>query len=382
MEVTMTLEGSRKFWTMVLGLLVIWVLNTFGPTWGGIFETSIPVLTVVLGTVGYFIFNYINKTTADQFVPDNWLAGKRTVVGLLLTFIAPFLTSLSVENKDILNQTITYVADAAVPLFFMLFQTLSDKKMAAVTTAKDAGTVTGSASAPSQPATSSPGVTISTVSTSASAVVLDNAKPTNSLKVKIADIRTSLGASWAAVKAYLLGTFSARFEAALKRFANMNMSTIEAARRAVMDVMEVQLDDKTCQSIGQIPGFLGALGAGLDVTKILPDLLDAIDRTPELVYMKVAFTKRAIWYGVKDALDGITIRCQSGDTVDVKAALVEAGMSLWEAEKSAPFMPFQMYYTTVKDPVTGAGVTGTYGYRDFSAALLGGVDPYTMEDMQ
>jgi hypothetical protein len=380
----MTLEGSRKFWGMLLGLLLIWVLNTFGPSWGGIFETSVPTLTVVLGTVGYFIFNYINKTTADVFVPDNILAGKRTIIGLLLTFIAPFLTSLTPENKDILNQTITYVADAAVPLFFMLFQTLSDKKMAAVTTAKDAGTVTaGSASAqtPYQPATSSPGISISTVSTAAPAAVADNTRPANSLKAKIAAIRASLAASWAAVKAYLLGTFATRFEMALKRYANMSMSTIEVARRAVMEVMEVQLDDKTCQAIGQIPGFLGAFSTGMDVAKILPDLLDAIDRTPELVYMKAAFTKRAIWYGVKDAVDGITIRCQSGDTTVVKAALVEAGMSLWEAEKSAPFMPFQMYYTTVRD-TNGQGVPGTYGYRDFSAALLGGVDPYTMDDLQ
>jgi hypothetical protein len=376
----MTLEGSRKFWTMVLGLLVVWVLAKFGPTWGGVFETSIPVLTIVLGSVGYFVFNYIKKTTADVFVPDNWLAGKRNIIGLLLMFATPFLTSLTTENKDIITQTITYVADAAVPLFFMLFQTLSDKKMAAVTTIKDAGTATDAGGAPAMiPYIPTAGLPAPIIQTPAP---VSTGVPQNTLKVQIATTRAALSASWEAVKSYLLGTFGARFEAALKRYANINMSTIEAARRAVMEVMEVQLDDKTCQAIGQIPGFLGALGAGLDVAKILPDLLSAIDRTPELVYMKTAFTKRAIWYAVKDACDAITVRCQTGKAEDAKAALQEAGMTLWEAEKSAPFMPFQMYYTTVKDPVTGAGVPGTYGYRDFSAALLAGVDPITMEDFK
>jgi hypothetical protein len=251
----------------------------------------------------------------------------------------------------------------------MVFQNMSDKKLAA-----NAGVIQP-VSIPTVTTTSAP------VATNYAPVATMSAPITpakNSLKERIAASRATLGASWEATKAYLLGTFNARFEAALKRYANINMSTIEAARRAVMDIVGVQLDDKTCQTIGQIPGFLGALGAALDSKQILPDLLAAIDRTPELAYMKKAFTNRAIWYSVKEACDVLTIRCQSGVTEDVKAALVEAGMSLWEAEKTAPFMPLQMYYTTVRD-ANGQGLPGTYGYREFSVFVLAGVDPITME---
>jgi hypothetical protein len=368
------MEGSRKFIVMLVAWLGSLVLAKFGPSWGGLWDTAAPQI-ILWGTAGiYFLSNYLSKGATDVFIPENWLSGKRITVGLILALITPFLASSSTEFKDSTTQLISTAAETLTPILFMVFQHLSDKKLAVNTGVAQPvvkPNVT-TASAPVAP-TYAPVATAST--SSASAPVLMYA---NTLKERIAASRATLSASWEATKAYLLGTFNARFELALKRYANINMSTIEAARRAVAEVVGVQLDDKTCQAIGQIPGFLGALGAALDAKQILPDLLAAIDKTPELAYMKKSFTNRAIWYAVKEACDVLTIRCQSGVTEDVKAALVEAGMSLWEAEKTAPFMPLQMYYTTVRD-ANGQGLPGTYGYRDFSMFVLAGVDPMTME---
>jgi hypothetical protein len=367
------MEGSRKFIVMLVAWLGSLVLAKYGPAWGGIWETAAPQL-ILWGTAGlYFLSNYLSKGAADTFIPENWLSGKRITVGLILALITPFLANSSAEFKDSTTQLLSTAAETLTPVLFMIFQNLSDKKMATntggvVVAPKPTVTVT---SGPVAPVYAPPIVTSTTAAPAPAAK--------NSLKERIAASRVTLGASWEATKAYLLGTFNDRFELALKRYANINMSTIEAARRAVAEVVGVQLDDKTCQAIGQIPGFLGALGASLDAKQILPDMLAAIDRTPELAYMKKSFTNRAIWYAVKEACDVLTIRCQSGNTEDAKAALVEAGMSLWEAEKTAPMLPLQMYYTTVHDPVTGAGVPGTYGYRDFSVFVLAGVDPITME---
>ena len=367
------MEGQRKFIVMLVAWIGSLVLAKFGPGWGGLWNTAAPQLVLWIAAGFYFLSNYLSKGATDTFIPENWLSGKRIVVGLVLTLVTPFLANSTADFKDSTSQLISTAAETLTPLIFMIFQNLSDKKLAANTgvvqpVATPTVTIASSTAVPVYaPVTAAP--------TSAPAAAVP-AK--NSLKERIAASRATLGASWEACKAYLLGTFSDRFEAALKRYANINMSTIEAARRAVLDVVGVQLDDKTCQAIGQIPGFLGALGAALDAKQILPDLLAAIDRTPELAYMKKAFTNRAIWYAVKEACDALTIRCQSGVTEDVKAALVEAGMSLWEAEKTAPFMPLQMYYTTVRD-ANGQGVPGTYGYRDFSVFVLAGVDPITME---
>lgn len=361
------MEGQRKFIVMLIAWLGSLILAKFGPGWGGIWDTVAPQLVLWITASIYFLSNYLSKGATDVFIPENWLSGKRIVVGLILALITPFLASSTAEFKDSTAQLISTAAETLTPIMFMIFQNLSDKKLVANTAAPMAiPTAASSSSAP----------VYAPVATTVSNPV---APAKNSLKERIAASRTTLSASWEACKAYLLGTFNARFELALRRYANINMSTIEAARRAIAEVVGVQLDDKTCQAIGQIPGFLGALGASLDAKQILPDLFTAIDKYPELAYMKKSFTNRAIWYAVKEACDVLTIRCQSGVTEDVKAALVEAGMSLWEAEKTAPMMPLQMYYTTVHDPVTGAGVPGTYGYRDFSVFVLAGVDPITME---
>ena len=366
------MEGQRKFITMLIAWLGSLVLAKFGPAWGGIWDTAAPQI-ILWGVAGlYFLSNYLAKGAADTFVPENWLSGKRITVGLILALITPFLSSSSTEFKDSTTQLLSTAAETLTPILFMIFQNLSDKKLVANTAlavpmAIPTVTAASSSSAPVYAPAPAP----------APAAAAGPSK--NLLKDRIAASRATLALSWEATKQYLLGTFNARFELALKRYANINMSTIEAARRAVAEVVGVQLDDKTCQAIGQIPGFLGALGASLDAKQILPDLLTAIDKYPELAYMKKSFTNRAIWYAVKEACDVLTIRCQSGVTEDVKAALVEAGMSLWEAEKTAPMMPLQMYYTTVHDSVTGAGVPGTYGYRDFSVFVLAGVDPTTME---
>lgn len=369
------MEGQRKFIAMLVAWLGSLVLAKFGPAWGGIWDTAAPQIILWVTAGLYFLSNYLSKGASDVFVPANWLSGKRITVGLVLTLITPFLANSSAEFKDSTTQLISTAAETLTPILYMIFQNMSDKKMAA--NVPVSYTATASSSVTVTPPVITPSVVPTVVSPVISSIPSVAAK--NSLKERIAASRATLGASWDACKSYLLGTFNARFEAALKRYANINMSTIEAARRAVMEVVGVQLDDKTCQAIGQIPGFLGALGAALDSKQILPDLLSAIDRTPELAYMKKAFTNRAIWYSVKEACDDITIRCQSGVTDTAKAALVEAGMSLWEAEKTVPMLPSQMYWTTVRD-ATGAGVPGTYGYRDFSVAVLAGVDPITFEN--
>ena len=355
------MEGSRKFWTQVLGLIAIWVLAKFGPSWGGIFQTYIPVMAVAIGSVGYFLYNYVQKTTADVFVPDNWLAGKRTILGLLLTILAPVLTSLSVEGKDVVTQMITYVADAGVPFLYMLFQTLSDKKLAA------GATVTISTTA--QPIVYYP-PSIPTVTTTEATPI---PTPGNTMKD---DLKTAsaVTASWEGAKSFLLGTFKDRFEAALARYASLSMSTIEAVRRAVQDVTGVCLDEKTCQALGQQPGFLGAMSASMDIT-IVSDLFTAIDKTPELGYMKAPFIKIAVRYTRKAILDGVVKKVQSGVTETMKAALLYTGMSLYQVEKTIPELPGYMWYSTMPN------VLGTYSFRPFDIYVLAGVDSNTMEDL-
>jgi len=128
----MNLEGSRKFIAMLLGLIGTWVLAKYGPSWGGIFNSGVAIAAPMIGASLYMLVNYLQKSTADTFVPENWLAGKRTFIGLILAILAPVIASTSAEAQDSINQSITLVADLAVPGIFMLFQTLSDKKMAAV----------------------------------------------------------------------------------------------------------------------------------------------------------------------------------------------------------------------------------------------------------
>lgn len=125
----MNLEGSRKFIVMLLALISTFVVAKFGPAWGGIFSTGAAVAAPMIGAGLYYLINYLTKTSSDIFVPENWLSGKRTVIGIVLTMIAPLLATASIESKDVVTQAITLIADLAVPGLYALFQGLSDKKM-------------------------------------------------------------------------------------------------------------------------------------------------------------------------------------------------------------------------------------------------------------
>ena len=158
----------------------------------------------------------------------------------------------------------------------------------------------------------------------------------------------------------LTGTFKDRFEAALKRFASVSGTTIEAARLAVMEVAGVMLTDKECEMIGQQPGFLGALGANIDI-HIIGDLLTAIDSTPELAYMKKSFTNRAVWYAVKGIVDEAVVRLYAGEgNAASRMVLQEFGYTPEQARNAQ----FSGAYPAGFDPWARAGI-----------------DPNTMQDI-
>lgn len=179
------------------------------------------------------------------------------------------------------------------------------------------------------------------------------------IKDKIAAARKTFG-TWEGAKAVMLGTFKDRYEAALKRYASMSLQPIEAVRRAVEEVSGVQLTTKECELIANTPGFVGAVTANYDI-KIISDLLDAIDRTPELAYLKTAFTKQAVRYAVKAIIDEAVLRIQAGEgNAASRLALQEFGYTPEEA-RNAQF--------------SGGAV---HGFNPWARA---GVDPFTLEDL-
>jgi hypothetical protein len=344
---------------MWVAIIAQFVMAKFGAEWGGIFNTFVPYIIPTLAAATYYWWNYAQKKTSDGFAPESWLSGKRTMIGLILTIIAPFISQWSTGTQDAVTQTITLIADVATPALFMLFQAKSDIKLAAPATVTQTA---ATATTYTAPVVTLPEATVAT------AIVNQSGNMKTDLKAASATI-----GSWEGAKSFMLGTFKDRFEAALKRYAALSMSTIEAVRKAVQDVTGVCLDEKTCQALGQQPGFLGAMSSGVDIT-IIGDLFAAIDKTPELVYMKAPFIKIAVRYARKAILDGVVKNVQSGITETVKTALLYAGMSLYQAEKTIPELPGYMWYSTMPD------VLGTYSFRPFDITVLAGVDPDTLED--
>jgi len=127
----MTLEGYRKFIAMWLGVAAMLISARFGPAVSDIFNTATPYIAIALGTGLYMLINYMQKTTQDTFIPDNWLAGKRTFIGAVLAVVTPLLGSVTPELRDATTQVVTIFLDALVPIVYMITQHLSDKKLAA-----------------------------------------------------------------------------------------------------------------------------------------------------------------------------------------------------------------------------------------------------------
>ena len=177
------------------------------------------------------------------------------------------------------------------------------------------------------------------------------------IRDRIAAARKTFG-TWEGAKSVMLGVFKDRYEAALKRYASMSLQPIEVVRKAVEEVSGVVLTDKECEVIGNTPGFAGAVTTHYDI-KIISDLLDAIDRTPELAYLKKAFTQQAVRYAVKAIIDEAVLRIQAGEgNADSRRVLQEFGYTPEEA-RNAQF--------------SGGYVDG------FNPWARAGVDPFTME---
>jgi hypothetical protein len=269
---------------------------------------------------------------------------------------------------------ITYVADAAVPFFFMLFQTLSDKKLAANPVAVAAPAGAGSTAVIAQAATAIPaGTPVQIVTPIAEAAPV----LTMSVKERIAVARKTYG-TWEGAKQMLLGTFKDAFETALRRMLrlNPNLKTIDAVRQAVLEVTGVQLEDRACEAIGQIPGFLGAVGANADI-RIISDFLDAVDRMKELVYYKKIFITLAVRYAVKDIVNKVWQRVQDGAaTESAKQALEEFGLTRWQIDKSQwNGSDLQIWYSTTNQK-------DSYSFRQFDPWMLAGIDPSTGDDLK
>ena len=221
------------------------------------------------------------------------------------------------------------------------------------------------------------------------AVAMITSNPTIT-PVKVRSIRDDITlarkatSTWEGSKAFLLQTFGDRFEYALKRMLmnNPSMKTIDAVRAAVMEIAQVQMTDKECELVSTTPGFLGALSAMID-TGIISDFFVAIDKTPELAYLKKQFMDRAEWYAVKAAVDSLANRITNGLNSDTpegmaaaKLALQEFGFSEWQINKSmfSGGRVDKIWYSTT-------GEKDSYQFVDFDQWRFAGVDPFTMKDI-
>jgi hypothetical protein len=217
---------------------------------------------------------------------------------------------------------------------------------------------------------------IGTIEANAKATVAAaKAIPESLVKKRIANQRILIGI-WEGAKQYLLGTFNARWEAALNRMLmnNPNMQTVDAIRQMVLEVLNVRMDDKVCEAISTTPGLMGAISTHSDI-KIISDFLDVIDRTKELAYFKKSLTEIAVRYAVKDILDDIALRTQSSDITTVKAALLELGLSQWQIDKSEfSGGQIKIYYSATNQ-------LGTFQLTDFDVYQLAGVAKGTLLDL-
>lgn len=189
---------------------------------------------------------------------------------------------------------------------------------------------------------------------------------------------------WDNAKMLLLGTFKDRFESALKRLVllNPNIKNVEAARQAIEEITGVCLDEKTCAAISGQPGMLGAVGANADI-KIISDLLDAIDRMPELAYKKAEFTEVAIRYAIQNIIFDAIVRIQNGIRANTsegftvaKNVLKEFGLTDWQINKSEfSGAQVKIWYSTT-------GQKDSYQLVDFDAYELANVDQVTLKDLR
>ena len=204
------------------------------------------------------------------------------------------------------------------------------------------------------------------------------------LKDKIKTARVIYG-TWEGAKSFYLGWFRERFDLAIKRLANLNptMGGVELVKKAVFEITGGELDDKMCQAIGQIPGYLGAVGAQADI-KVISDLFSAIDNTKELAWMKAGWTKLAVRGAVKAIIDDATLRLQHGgpnDTVDPQV-LAEWGLTQYmiNASQFSGNRVDKIMWSTYRDK-DGNPYPGTYNLIDFDPWAMAGVDSTSMEDI-
>jgi hypothetical protein len=299
-------------------------------------------------------FDFTTKAGIQKFIV--------TLVGLVIEGLATF--GVAQAKLDAISSVATIAAPiVAVVLYYIINQIAAKGK--AITSQKVLETKVAmveklAVSAPDVAiaiAQTNPNPTVTAVIPTPANATVD---PVPQVKDRIKDARKIYG-TWEGAKLMLLSTFKDRFEAALKRFASVSGTTIEAARLAVFEVAGVMLDDKACERISLQPGFLGALGANLDSAKIIPDLIAAIDKTPELEYLKKSFTARAIWYAVKAIVDDAVIRIQAGEgNAASRLALQEFGYTAEQARNAQ---------------YSGGAVDG------FDPWARAGVNPYTMEDL-
>ena len=162
------------------------------------------------------------------------------------------------------------------------------------------------------------------------------------------------------------------------------MKTIDAVRKVVMDIAEVEMTDKECELVSTTPGFLGALSAMIH-TGIISDFFKAIDQMVELAYLKKRFMDRARWYAVKAAVDEVCNRIYFNlnlDTSDgfkaAKLALREFGFSEWQISKSmfSGGRIDKIWYSTT-------GEKDSYQFTDWDPWRFAGLDinSATLEDL-
>lgn len=310
---------------------------------------------------------------------DGWVRLITMVGSMTLSIVFLFVTDPT--KQQTIQQVYTALILPSIPLIagtiFTVARTVTDIKK--IDTKKEIALAVIS----SPPTTVQPSPVAPQTTTAPSTITVTPAVTVSStpflVKDRIKSARVMYG-TWEGTKALMMGEFKQRFEDSLKRLVrlNPNIKSIDAARSAILEITGTIVDDKACEAIGQQPGMLGAVGANADI-KIIGDLLNAIDKTKELGYMKTAFIRVATRYAVKSILDEVTIRVQQGDgNEQSRLALEEFGLTRWQINKSYESSgaggEFRIWYSTTNQP-------GTFQLRSFDQYMLAGVDSTTMEDL-
>jgi len=205
-----------------------------------------------------------------------------------------------------------------------------------------------------------------------------SSQPIITIRQKIETMRDMVS-TWEGTKLFYTKLYADKFEKALQRLVKLHpeYSSIEQARQAVLEVTGIKLTDQECETLGKTPGFLGAISASADI-KIIDDLLAAIDRTPELDYLKKAFMAMARKLATKAIIDDALARIQSApDGATIKSILLEFGLTKEQANKS-------IISGNSVDAIWGSttpDVPTSYQYIQFDPYALAGVDRFTFEDI-